>query len=117
MNKSWFFVALTSLVELLWIYGFNVASDWSHWLLIILMILADFWFLYKASEGLPTGTVYAIFAAAGTIGTALMDIFIFGAEFTSSKGLFVSIILLGVIILNLSDYAEEKKTKKLEGEF
>jgi paired small multidrug resistance pump len=111
MNNSWLYVILTCIFELLWIYGFNVASQWWHWGIIVVIILIDFWFLFKASEHLPTGTVYAIFAAAGTVGTALMDIYLFGAEFTVSKGVFIAIILLGVIILNLADYLEDKKVK------
>lgn len=100
MNKSWIFVGLTSLAELIWIYGFNVASTWWHWAIIIPIIVIDFWFLAKACEGLPTGTVYAIFAAAGTVGTALMDVYLFNETLTGEKIMFISVIVLGVILLN-----------------
>lgn len=103
MNKAWIFVALTSLFELFWIFGFNVASTWWHWGIIVPLILLDFVFLSKACETLPTGTVYAIFAAIGTVGTALMDIFIFGGEFSWAKGFFIAVIVSGVIALKLAD--------------
>ena len=80
------------------------------------MILIDFWLLFKASENLPTGTVYAIFAAAGTVGTALMDVFLFNADFTVLKGIFISVILLGVILLNLADYLDERKIQSSKGD-
>lgn len=77
MNKAWIYVMFTCLFELFWVFGFNVATTWWHWIIVIAIIITDFYFLSKACETLPTGTVYAIFAAGGTVGTALMDIFIF----------------------------------------
>ncbi|WP_210364269.1 SMR family transporter [Bacillus sp. REN3] len=103
MQKDWIYVGLTSLFELFWIYGFNVANTWWHWIIIVLMIATDFHFLSKACRNLPTGTVYAIFAGIGTIGTTLMDIFIFGGEFNMLKAVFMFILLLGVIGLKLAD--------------
>ncbi len=75
-----------------------MALDYYHSL-----IATDFHFLSKACENLPTGTVYAIFAGAGTIGTTLMDIFIFEGEFNTMKAIFMFILVLGVIGLKLAD--------------
>lgn len=112
MNKGWIYVALTSFFELVWIFGFNVASAWWHWVPIVICIVIDFQMLAKACENLPTGTVYAVFAAVGTIGTALMDVFLFDATLTGLKILFITILVLGVIGLNIADSVEEKKLKK-----
>lgn len=109
MNKSWIYVALTSFFELVWIFGFNIASEWWHWVPIIVFIVFDFHFLAKACENLPTGTVYAIFAAIGTVGTALMDVFLFGETLGVGKIFFIAILVIGVIGLKLADDAEEKK--------
>ncbi|WP_232697363.1 DMT family transporter [Brevibacillus daliensis] len=108
MNKSWFYVMMTCLFELLWVYGFNVAESWWHWTIIIVIILVDFQFLAKACENLPTGTVYAIFAGLGTVGTALMDVFLFGGSFNLGKIFFMGVLLVGVIGLKLADNKEEK---------
>ncbi|RKD25876.1 ligand-binding protein SH3 [Ammoniphilus oxalaticus] len=113
--KPWLYVALTSIFELLWVYGFNVADKAWHWALVLILILIDFYYLSKACLYLPTGTVYAIFAAAGTVGTALMDIFIFNHSFSAAKGFFIGVIVVGVILLNLSDNAGMKKIE-IEGE-
>lgn len=109
MKKEWMYVVLTSLFELLWVFGFNVASSWWHWIIIVTIIAIDFHFLSKACESLPTGTVYAIFAGAGAIGTTLMDIFIFEGEFNAIKGLFMIILLLGVIGLKLADNSSKEQ--------
>ncbi|WP_339215781.1 SMR family transporter [Ornithinibacillus sp. FSL M8-0202] len=109
MNKSWIYVGLTSLAELVWIYGFNTASTWWHWTLIVAFILLDLHFLAKACEELPTGTVYAIFAGFGTVGTFLMDIFIFEEQISMSKVFFILLIIAGVIGLKLSDDKNDTK--------
>lgn len=109
MNKGWIYVALTSFFELVWIYLFNVASVWWHWIFIIMFIFIDFHFLTKACQRLPTGTVYAIFAAVGTLGTALMDIFLFNEPLSSAKIIFIIILVSGVIGLNIAESMEEKK--------
>lgn len=116
MNKGWIYVILTSLFELFWVFGFNVANSWWHWMIIVPMIIIDFYFLSKACESLPTGTVYAIFAAAGTVGTALMDIFIFGGEFSAAKGLFMGLLVIGVIALKISDNVPETESTEFRSE-
>ncbi len=107
MNRGWIYVILTCLFELFWVYGFNVASAWWHWIIIITIILIDFYFLAKACETLPTGTVYAIFAAAGTVGTALMDLFLFEGALSVAKLFFMTLLVFGVILLKLSDQHTE----------
>ena len=50
-----------------------------------------------------TGTVYAVFSAVGTICTALMDTLLFQVEFSMAKGLFIALLILGVISLKLAE--------------
>lgn len=108
MNKSWVYLFLTCFSELVWIYGFNTASTWWHWLFIICFILLDFHFLAKACENIPTGTVYAIFAGAGTIGTICMDVFFFNEKLSVAQLFFILLIIAGVIGLKLSDEKRKK---------
>lgn len=112
MGRAWLYVGLTSFFELIWIYGFNVASHWWHWLLIVTFIGLDLYFLSKACEKLPTGTVYAIFAAIGTMGTTLMDILLFNQVVSIGKLLFILILIVGVIGLKVADSVEEHKRAK-----
>lgn len=109
INKGWLYVVITCILELVWVMGFNFAQNIWHWLLLVGIILIDFNFLIKACELLPTGTVYAIFAAAGTIGTSILDTLIFNAPFSFYKGLFIFILVAGVISLKLADSESEKE--------
>ena len=110
-ERAWLYVAATSFFELVWIFGFNVASAWWHWIFIVFFIFVDFHFLTKACEWLPTGTVYAIFAGIGTVGVALMDVLFFGQTLSLAKILFIVVIVIGVMGLNIADSLDEKKAK------
>lgn len=107
--KYWVYVALTSFFELVWIFGFNTASAWWHWIFILSFIVLDLHFLAKAVEGLPGGTVYAVFAGVGTIGTFLMDVYLFGENMSIGKAIFIALIVIGVIGLKLADDQAEKE--------
>jgi paired small multidrug resistance pump len=107
MNKAWWFVALTCLFELMWVYGFNTAETWWQWGIVIAIILIDFHYLPKACKTLPTGTVYAVFSGVGTIGAVLMDVFLFEGSINLSKIFFMMLIIIGVIGLNMADNKED----------
>lgn len=93
-------------------FGFNTAYLWWHWLLVVAVILLDFHCLSKACEHLPTGTVYAIFAGVGTVGTSLMDVFLFNGEMGLAKVVFIIFILVGVIGLKLADNQIEEHSRE-----
>ena len=112
ISRGWTYVVLTCIFELLWIYGFKAAESWPHFILIALIIVADFYFLEKACETIQTGTVYAIFSAVGTVCTALMDTLIFNVEFTIAKGFFIALLIAGVISLKLAENEETPAEKE-----
>ncbi|WNF37439.1 SMR family transporter [Bacillaceae bacterium IKA-2] len=112
MNKYWVYVALTCLFEILWVFGFSTAESLWHWLLVISLILIDFYVLSKACEGLPIGTVYAVFAAVGSIGAVLMDYFLFDGSINFLKLLFIGVLVTGVVGLKLADNQVEEGVKK-----
>lgn len=109
INKAWIYVALTSIFELIWLYGFNTAESAWEWSLVIFFVILDLNFLAKACKYLAAGTVYAVFAAVGTIGTILMDTFLLDQEITMAMMVCMGLILLGVIGLNLFDPSGEKE--------
>lgn len=102
-NKSVYFLILTCIFELLWVYGFNIATLWWHWAVITAIIALDFWFMTKACEKLPVGTVYAVFSAVGTAGVTIIDIFVFDAQFSIIKLFFIALLVTGVVSLKLAD--------------
>ena len=69
----------------------------------------------KRAEHLATGTVYAVFAGAGTVGTFLMDVFLFGGSFSLGKLFFIVMVVAGVIGLKLADNKAGTVEETMEG--
>lgn len=90
-------------MEMVWVFGFSTADALWQWIPLVGVIIVDFYFLSKACEGLPTGTVYSIFAGVGSIGTVLMDYFLFDGNINGLKLLFIGLLAAGVIGLKLAD--------------
>lgn len=107
-NKAWIYVGLTSIFELIWLYGFNRAESIIEWSIVVAFIILDLNFLAKACQHLAAGTVYAVFAATGTIGTVLMDMFLLGQSISVAMILCMGLILVGVLGLNLFDPSTEE---------
>ncbi|PEB56501.1 ligand-binding protein SH3 [Bacillus pseudomycoides] len=114
-NKAWLYVILTCIFEVFWVFGFNTAHEWWHWAIIVGIIFVDFHMLSKACENLATGTVYAVFAGVGTVGTFLMDVFLFGGSFSLGKLFFIVMIVAGVIGLKLADNKEVGEEEVMKG--
>src|SRR5699024_311964 len=112
MKKAGMYTALTSGFELAWIYSFTTSATWWRGALSFLSMCSDSRFLRKACESLLLGTVYAIFAAAGTVGTALMDVFLFEESLTFIRIIFMGLILIGVIGLKLADDLPQKDSRQ-----
>ncbi|GAC43278.1 DMT family transporter [Paenibacillus popilliae] len=110
MNKYWMYVVATCLLEMVWVFGFRTADSLWSWILLVGVIIVDFYCLSKACEGLPTGTVYAVFAGVGSIGTVLMDYFFFNGELSGLKLLFIGMLVAGVVGLKLADNKGEERS-------
>ena len=108
MSRSWQYVVLSCLLEITWVFGFNVAVEIWHWGVILILIGIDFYLLTKACDELPTGTVYAIFSAVGTVGAVILDTWYFEVPFSMGKIFFIGLLIVGVISLRLADAQEEK---------
>lgn len=108
-NKAWMYVGLTSIFELIWLYGFNRAETPLEWAIVIGFIILDLNFLAKACQYLAAGTVYAVFAATGTVGTVLMDTFLLGTSISIGMMACMALILIGVLGLNLSDPSSDEE--------
>jgi len=99
---SWTYVLFAAIVEVFWVIGLKYSSSILEWSGTVVAIIFSFYFIIKACEKLPAGTVYAVFTGSGAAAIALLDFTIFGAEFTYPKVLFIGLIILGVIGIKIT---------------
>lgn len=111
---SWLYVLFAAIVEVFWVIGLKYSDSLLEWFGTIIMIVFSFYFIIKACETLPAGTVYAVFTGSGAAAIAMIDFTIFSAEFSNSKALLIGLIIFGVIGIKMTTVEDvpEQKTSK-----
>lgn len=103
----WLYVLLAAVVEVFWVIGLRYSSNIWEWIGTVIMIVFSFFFVIKACEKLPAGTVYAVFTGSGAAAIVLIDFLVFGAQFSIVKVLFIGLIIVGVIGIKLTTADED----------
>lgn len=109
---SWMYVLLSIVAEIFWVIGLRYSSNALEWTGTIITIILSTYFIIKACEGLPSGTVYAVFTGTGGAGIVLIDLFVFDAAFSFMQLTFIGLILIGVVGVMLT--TEEKKSEHIQ---
>lgn len=110
---AWTYVLFAAIVEVFWVLGLKYSSSFLEWTGTVIMIVLSFYFIIKACETLPAGTVYAVFTGSGAAVIALLDFTVLGADFAISKVLLIGLIITGVIGIKLTtDEETEEPTEQ-----
>src|SRR5690625_4881891 len=102
MNLGWLYVFLAAFVEIFWVLGLKYSTNLLMWTGTVITIIFSFYFIIKACDILPAGTVYAVFTGCGAAAIAIIDFSLLGADFTIAKALFISLIITGVVGIQLT---------------
>ncbi|WP_227936962.1 DMT family transporter [Alkalihalobacillus deserti] len=108
---AWLVLVVAAGFEVGWVVGLKYATTSSEWVATILAIVISFILLIWTGRRLAVGTAYAVFVGLGTVGTALVDHFIFSEPMNRATVLFIVILLIGVVGLKVTTQAkvEEKE--------
>lgn len=106
---AWLYVLFAAIVEVFWVIGLKYSDSLLDWLGTSIAIIFSFYFIIKACERLPSGTVYAVFTGSGAAAIAFIDFTIFGEVFSLSKALFIGLIIIGVIGIKLTTEEEPER--------
>lgn len=98
----WIYVLFAAIVEVFWVLGLKYSETALQWSGTIVMIVLSFYFIIKACEELPAGTVYAVFTGSGAAVIAIIDFTMLGAIFSIGKALCIGIIIIGVIGIKMT---------------
>lgn len=95
-NKAWLYVAIGGALEIIWASGFKYEQV--PQIVILIALLTSFDLIIRATKVLPIGTVYAVFAGIGTVGTVIVEAV---AEKSIHPGKIGLILLLLAFIIGL----------------
>ena len=86
------------------------------WIGTVITIIFSFYFIIKACDLLPSGTVYAVFTGCGAAAIAMIDFTLLGEEFSVGKGVFIGLIIIGVVGIQLTTPSKDsQKVARKEG--
>lgn len=105
-NRAWLYVAIGGALEIIWAMGFKYEAIPP--LVVLVSLLLSFDLIIRATKVLPVGTVYAVFAGIGTVGTVVVEAVMEGAISPAKVGI-ILLLLLFIIGLKLSAGGNETK--------
>ena len=101
---AWIILVLAGLFEIGWAVGLKYTEGFTRlWpsLWTVGAMVLSLTLLGLALRTLPLGTAYAIWTGIGTVGTALLGIWLFGEPATALRLLCIGLILAGIVGLKL----------------
>jgi quaternary ammonium compound-resistance protein SugE len=101
---AWVLLLFAGLFEIGWAIGLKYTDGFSRPLPTILTIasmIVSLGLLGLALKTLPVGTAYAVWTGVGTVGTALLGIWLLGEPATAMRLACIALIVAGIAGLKL----------------
>ena len=101
---AWTYLFFAGLFEIGWAIGLKYTAGFTRLtptLLTVASMVVSLGLLGLALKTLPVGTAYAVWTGIGTIGTALLGIYLLGEPATVVRLVCIGLIVSGIIGLKL----------------
>ena len=102
LELGWIYVFWAAVIEVFWVLGLKYSDNFWMWSGTVIALILSFYFIIKACDVLPSGSVYATFTGTGAAAIAIIDFTLLGEPFTWTKGLFIASIIFGVVGIQLT---------------
>jgi quaternary ammonium compound-resistance protein SugE len=102
---NWTYLVIAGILEIAWAIGLKYTEGWTKlWPSIItgLLMVASFYFLSLAVKSLPIGTAYAVWTGIGTVGAAILGMFLFDEPRDIVRIACIFLIIAGIAGLKLT---------------
>ena len=102
---AWTYLALAGLFEIGWAIGLKYTEGFTRLVpsvLTLVSMVVSVLLLGLALKTLPVGTGYAVWTGIGTVGTALLGIYLLGEPATATRLVCIGLIVAGIIGLKLA---------------
>lgn len=102
--KSWLFLGVAIFCEVVATSSLKASQEFSKVIPSIIVVIGyvgAFYFLSLALRTIPVGIAYAIWAGLGIVAVAAISWFVYGQKLDFPAIIGISLILCGVIVLNI----------------
>ncbi|NLL94461.1 MAG: multidrug efflux SMR transporter [Thermoplasmatales archaeon] len=112
VDRLWAWLFVAGLCEIVWAVALGYTNGLerpAYYVPVVVFLGISIYLLSKTmSEGLPTGTAYAVWVGIGAVGTMAVSIALGNEPATVPKLLFVGMIVAGIIGLQTSSRREAR---------
>ncbi|MCV3239870.1 quaternary ammonium compound efflux SMR transporter SugE [Mesorhizobium sp. ZC-5] len=101
---AWIYLFFAGIFEIGWAIGLKYTVGFTRLmptLLTVASMIVSLGLLGLALKTLPVGTAYAIWTGIGTVGTALLGIWLLGEPATAARLACIALIVSGIVGLKL----------------
>ena len=102
---SWVYLFFAGILEIGWAIGLKYTDGFTRpvpTLLTVASMIASLLLLGLALKTLPVGSAYAIWTGIGTVGTAILGIYLLGEPATVIRLACIGLIVAGIVGLKLA---------------
>ncbi len=102
---AWAYLMLAGLFEIGWAIGLKYTEGFTRFVpsvLTAVSMVVSVLLLGLALKTLPVGTGYAVWTGIGTVGTALLGIYLLGEPATAMRLACIGLIVAGILGLKLA---------------
>jgi quaternary ammonium compound-resistance protein SugE len=102
---NWFYLGIAGLLEIAWAIGLKYTEGWTKLvpsIVTAILMIASFYFLSLAVKSLPIGTAYAVWTGIGTVGAAILGMFLFDEPRDAVRVICILLIIAGIAGLKLT---------------
>ncbi|HEV7415155.1 MAG TPA: quaternary ammonium compound efflux SMR transporter SugE [Tianweitania sediminis] len=101
---AWIILVVAGLFEIGWAVGLKYTNGFTRVVptgLTLVSMIISLAFLGLALRTLPLGTAYAVWTGVGTVGTALLGMWLFGEPAQAMRLVCIGLIVAGIVGLKL----------------
>jgi quaternary ammonium compound-resistance protein SugE len=101
---AWVYLAVAGLLEVGWAIGLKYTDGFTRLVASILTVtcmVLSLGMLGLALKSLPVGTAYAVWTGIGTVGTALLGIYLFEEPATVARLACIGLVVAGIAGLKI----------------
>lgn len=105
--NSWIYLVIAGIFEMAWVLALKFSQNFTklnYSILVIVFMALSLILLSMSFESIPMGTAYACWTAIGAGGVLIFGILFLGESSSVLRLFFITLIVAGVIGLNLTGH-------------
>ena len=102
---NWVLLVIAGLLETAWAIGLKLSMGFTRPLASVLTVVAlvlSMLLLGIAVRSLPIGTAYAVWVGIGTLGAAILGVFVLGEAISVPRACFLALLLVAIVGLKFT---------------